>query len=90
MSIGANSYVYLTDVIPPIGLSLSATIEWILSCIIGFYGLNIICIMGEFYTFLTCLIIGFIGSFIFAGYSIETEELNEKKIIMNFKSKEFF
>lgn len=89
MSLGGCMYPYQADVLPAIGISIASVIQWILSTLIGKFGETIIKGLGQFTVFLTLMIVALIGSVVFAGYSITTENKTDAEIKDEFMCKTF-
>lgn len=90
ISLGGMLYVYLADIVPPIGLSFASLSQWLVACVVGKYAMTITNHFGEFYVFFFFMIISFVGCFIFAGYSVETQGKSDAQIKQEFMQKKFF
>jgi SP family sugar:H+ symporter-like MFS transporter len=89
ISIGGMLYVYLADIVPPIGISLASLSQWALACFVGKYALDVMQLFGQFNVFYFFMIVSFAGCVIFAGYSVETQGKTEVQINQEFMNKKF-
>jgi hypothetical protein len=89
ISLGSTSYVYQTEILPPEIIPLTAAVQWILTFLISFadlkYADNDTFYLLDFLFFLTTIS----GIFIFQGYSVETKNKSESKILIDWRTKKF-
>lgn len=89
VSLGGMMYVYLADIVPPIGISFASIGQWVIACIVGKYAMIITETVGEFQVFYFFMLTSFVGCIIFAGYSVETQGKTDSQIKHEFIDKKF-
>jgi SP family galactose:H+ symporter-like MFS transporter len=89
VSLGGMMYVYLADIVPPIGISFASIGQWVVACVVGKYAMVITEAVGEFQVFYFFMITSFIGCILFAGYSVETQGKTDSQIKSEFAHKKF-
>ncbi len=71
MTSGSVFYVYVTEITPPLGLSLGSIIRWVMAILIGKFAENMVDAMGLFNVFLILMIITIAGFVILLIIGIE-------------------
>jgi len=89
VSLGGMMYVYLADIVPPVGISFASIGQWVAACIVGKYAMVIIHAVGEFQVFYFFMLISFVGCVLFTGYSVETQGKTDSQIKSEFTDKKF-
>ena len=89
ISLGSTLYVYQTEILPPEVIPLTAAVQWILTFIVSLADLHDVnpdtLFLLDFLFFLTTSA----GIFIFQGYSVETKEKSESRILNDWRIKKF-
>lgn len=89
ISLGGSLYPYLAQTVPAVGISFAAITQWFLACLVALFAPSVYNSLGAFNTFYIFMVAAFIGSIVFAGYSVEIEGKTETQIQNEFRKKEF-
>ena len=89
VSLGASLYPYLAEILPPVGISCAAGVQWVIALFIGKYAIVVIQWVGVFRVFFAFMGISFFGGVVVAGFGVVTEGKRDFEVQSGFMEKEF-
>ena len=87
ISLGALIYPYQTDILPPKGIGIAATIQWIMAAFVGKFSPKILKRFDIVPVFIFFMLMSFLGFFLFNNYAIDTENKTDEEIRREFMDK---
>ena len=88
-SLGGTAYIYQTEILPPEIIPVSSVFQWILTLMVSFYDLENINSTSLFSLNFLFFFTALFGCFIFQGYSVETKNKTDSKILKDWENKTF-
>ena len=89
ISLGSTLYTYQTEILPPQAIPIVSSVQWSLTFLISSYSLDgvtqSVLFSLSFLFFMTSLF----GFFVFQGYSVETKNKSDSKILARWAKKTF-
>lgn len=88
-SLGGTAYIYQTEILPPEVIPISSGFQWILTVVVSLYNLQTINSTSLFSLTFLFFFTALFGCFIFQGYSVETKNKTDSKILKDWTNKTF-
>lgn len=89
ISLGGTLYIYQTEILPPEVIPFNSLIQWVLTFLVSFQKFEDISNDTIFMLNLLFFVTSLAGCFIFQGYSVETKQKSESRVLSAWKHKAF-
>ena len=89
LSLGGMLYTYVADILPPVGISISALFQWVFAILISKFAVQITDAIKVFWVFFIAMCIALIGGILMLGLAIDTTNKTDAQIKREFETKSF-